>query len=653
MSKLYASDSRDSQAKGTVPSRARGDQKSIQIRRFRRGIERTASWLSRKFTGGVRCLREHGLGYTIKRTFEKIGTRTRNEAAWQNLVKLGLNKEPRTPRIIVYLIPSSSQSPNVEWMLRRLLGQSDKADRLILWLAEDARCEWKELPLIRLSKLLQYGIEIRRNDAASVGQALFSTLEEFPNDIVIAVGDDSDFQSDTIERLYQAYRNNPDMMHCLQAAGLRYGVEQSGLEKDYDGKAFPIPSYLNLACIGAGCLFPPAVFSAGAANFARSLPLEDEDEDMRCWLAAILSESKINVIGPMYDAAQDSCAQQMKPDCGHEASPAKSRILFDLRRIFATYPDLQMRLLNEQNEMEALKRALAVPQHQKDYNYYKNIDSALYRAEICLWYQNVMHCRLDIDHPKTYNEKIQWMKLYDSSRIKSRLTDKYAVRDWVAERIGSQYLVKLLGVWDSVDDIDLDRLPNQFVLKATHGSSWVIVVPDKTKLDWESAKQKMRQWLITNFAFVTGLELHYKRIPPRIIAEEYLENSDGDIYDYKLWCFEGKVHSVMFLSERKTGDLKMAFYNQDWERLDLSYHFTRDPKQMPRPEQLEQMIAISERLSEGFPHTRIDLYLLNNGEIKFGEVTFTSASGACDWDPPEADRMLGELFSLPEAIAIP
>jgi hypothetical protein len=109
----------------------------------------------------------------------------------------------------------------------------------------------------------------------------------------------------------------------------------------------------------------------------------------------------------------------------------------------------------------------------------------------------------------------------------------------------------------------------------------------------------MRQWLITNFAFVTGLELHYKRIPPRIIAEEYLENSDGDIYDYKLWCFEGKVHSVMFLSERKTGDLKMAFYNQDWERLDLSYHFTRDPKQMPRPEQLEQMIAISERLSEG------------------------------------------------------
>jgi len=191
------------------------------------------------------------------------------------------------------------------------------------------------------------------------------------------------------------------------------------------------------------------------------------------------------------------------------------------------------------------------------------------------------------------------------------------------------------------------------VLKATHGSNWVIVVKDKTKIDWKTAKKKMRQWLNTNFAFVTGLELHYKHIPARIIAEEYLENTDADLYDYKFWCFEGKVHSILFLSERNTGGLKMSFFNPQWERMDLSYDYPRHEKQIQRPAQLEQMIALSERIAKGFPHARVDLYLLNNGEIKFGEITFTSASGACNWNPPEADIMLGEQFTLPEASPLP
>jgi len=618
-----------------------------------RRLSRAMSSITRKIRGGIRCLNENGWRYTLKHAFQKVSAQIHYKVAWLRAVKSGLNKTPRHPRLIVCVTSSPARIRYTDRTIQSLLRQSVRADRCILWLAKEA-FPGGELSLpTRLTVLGQYGLEIRWHSANSADQVLISALSEFPNDIILTASDAYLYHADMIATLFATYQKNPDLIHCLRASKLRYLAEKADLQQVGDHNGYQIPSYLNMPLIGTGCLFPPAALSVLELDQACFASFAAEADDMRSWLLAAINDVKVNVIDPPYDHAHDFYILQNKTDTAHTDEQSQSMHVFDLSGVFAAYPEIQARIQNEQSEMALFEVALSIPQEQKDYNYFKNLDSSLYRAEITLWYQAIMQKRLDLDHPKTYNEKLQWMKLYDSTPLKAMLTDKYSVRDWIAARIGSQYLVKLLGVWDAVDDIDLSNLPDRFVLKATHGSNWVIVVKDKTKIDWKTAKKKMRQWLNTNFAFVTGLELHYKHIPARIIAEEYLENTDADLYDYKFWCFEGKVHSILFLSERNTGGLKMSFFNPQWERMDLSYDYPRHEKQIQRPAQLEQMIALSERIAKGFPHARVDLYLLNNGEIKFGEITFTSASGACNWNPPEADIMLGEQFTLPEASPLP
>lgn len=276
----------------------------------------------------------------------------------------------------------------------------------------------------------------------------------------------------------------------------------------------------------------------------------------------------------------------------------------------------------------------------------------IYEKELCKWYMRATGKTLDLTNPQTYNEKIQWLKLYDSTPLKTRLADKYLVRDYVKEKIGEEYLIPLLGVWDSFDEIDFDTLPNSFVLKANHGSGWNIIVKDKTDFDKADAKRKFDAWMNTNFAFVSGFELHYYNIEPKIIAEQYLENGNDDLYDYKVFCFDGKVESVMFLSERKIG-LKMAFYDKEWNKLPFVYSYPRNEAEVHRPENLEHILELAEKLSQGFAHVRVDFYVLNDGSTKFGEMTFTSASGVCEWNPPEQDRIYGELIKLPEKSPFP
>ena len=298
------------------------------------------------------------------------------------------------------------------------------------------------------------------------------------------------------------------------------------------------------------------------------------------------------------------------------------------------------------------KPGKAAEQVKKDYAYYSTLPPEKYPEELKLWYKRVTKEDLDLDNPKTYNEKIQWLKLYDSTPLKTRLADKYLVRDWVKEKIGEEYLIPLLGVWDSFDEIDFDKLPEQFVLKANHGSGWNIIVKDKATFDKEEARKKFDVWMHTNFAFRAGLELQYLNIPPKIIAEEYLKNNNDDLYDYKVFCFNGKAESIMFLSDRKQ-ELKMSFYDLQWNKLPFVYSHPQNPNEVPKPKNLELMINLAEKLAEGFPHVRVDFYVLNDGSIKFGEMTFTSASGNCKWNIPEQNRVYGELIKLPPKKPIP
>ena len=276
-----------------------------------------------------------------------------------------------------------------------------------------------------------------------------------------------------------------------------------------------------------------------------------------------------------------------------------------------------------------------------------------YMFDICLklkiWYFLKTFRFLNLKNPKTFNEKIQWMKLYDSTPIKTRLADKYLVRDWVKERIGEEYLIPLLGVWDNFDDIDFSKLPQKFVLKCNHGCAYNIIVKDKNKLDYEKTKKRINKWMGRDYG-KRSYEMHYSNIKRKIIAEEYIENINDDLYDYKVWCFGGKAHYIQFLSERNTNGLKMAFYDRDWNKQNFVYSHPLDKKIFPKPKQLNLLLDLAEKLAKDFSHVRVDFYITNSGKIYFGEMTFTSCSGICKWKPKKTDRHFGDLIKLPEII---
>lgn len=319
--------------------------------------------------------------------------------------------------------------------------------------------------------------------------------------------------------------------------------------------------------------------------------------------------------------------------------------------IIAVLENIQMTICNEltfegYKNIRSLSNAVYKELCQANkYLYDANLSSDQYEAALKKWYQERTGLKLNLDNPQTFNEKIQWIKLHDITQYTTLLTDKLAVREWIKEKIGEEYLIPLIGAWDKFDDIEIEKLPKCFVLKCNHGCAWNEIVTDKLNWDVQSAKKKFDRWINTNYAFRGGLQLQYKDIVPKIIAEEYMENEAGDLYDYKFWCFNGKVEFIMFLSERKKG-LRMNNYDRNWNLLPFfTGNYLNNKRKIKPPKKLEEMIALAENLSEGFRYVRVDLYLLNDGSIKFGEMTFTPRNGVCKWSNSDIDRYLGSLIN--------
>lgn len=282
----------------------------------------------------------------------------------------------------------------------------------------------------------------------------------------------------------------------------------------------------------------------------------------------------------------------------------------------------------------------------KTENYDQFLKPWQYKHELKTWYYIITRSKLNLKNPITYSEKIQWFKLYGVTPLITKLCDKIEVRSWVKEKIGEQYLIPLLGVWDSFEEIDFNRLPERFVLKCNHGAGYNEIIYNKSEINKEELKLKFDKWLSINYAFIGGLELQYKDIHPRILAEEYMENGDKELDDYKFMCFGGKCKFIMFLSERNT-HLCMNNYDLDWNLLPFTNGGIENSKrEIERPAKLDEMIKIAEKLAEGFPHVRVDLYLDENEQIKFGEMTFTPFSGVMRWSKPEIGYELGSLMDL-------
>ena len=264
-------------------------------------------------------------------------------------------------------------------------------------------------------------------------------------------------------------------------------------------------------------------------------------------------------------------------------------------------------------------------------------------------YYFAFHKKLNLDNPQTYNEKLQWLKLYDQHEEYTQMVDKYEAKKYVASIIGEDYIIPTLGVYNSFDEIDFDKLPNQFVLKCTHNSGGVIVCKDKHTLNIEKAGKLINHWLKQN-PFWANREYPYKNVQPRIIVEKYMEDESGyELKDYKFFCFDGDVRYLFVATDRSVAgeETKFDFFDVEWNHLPFTNGHPNSPRPISKPANLEKMIAISSQLAKGIPHVRVDLYNIN-GKIYFGELTFFHWSGMTPFEPEEWDFKFGECIHLPE-----
>src|SRR5699024_3454592 len=255
---------------------------------------------------------------------------------------------------------------------------------------------------------------------------------------------------------------------------------------------------------------------------------------------------------------------------------------------------------------------------------------------------------VDLKNPQLFSEKLQWLKLNWDNPIAKKCADKYEVRKIVEDIIGSEYLNDLYGVYDSVDEINLEKLPNSFVLKATHGSDSNIICRDKKEKNWNKEYRKMKKWFNRNIYWITG-EWVYKDIKPRIISERYLENENSkELYDYKFYCFNGTPMYCQVIKERNTGST-IDFFDTEWNHMEFTGLKKRPQSKykIKKPQKYNEMLELAKKLSNSFPFVRVDFYYVNN-KIYFGELTFFPKSGFGEFNPPEWNEKLGNLIELPE-----
>ncbi len=277
------------------------------------------------------------------------------------------------------------------------------------------------------------------------------------------------------------------------------------------------------------------------------------------------------------------------------------------------------------------------------YEILKNAKTEEYPRYLKNLYQIVMGESLNLSEPVTYNEKIQWLKIYDATPIKTKLADKHLVRDWVTDRIGSGYLVPVISVYDGFDDIDFDKLPDRFALKCNHGSGWNAIVTDKTTFDKDGWRLKFKKWCSTNYAF-KSLELQYRDIRPCIVCEKLLEE---DITDYRVFCFGGHPEFIKVTRHNKQskGGYDSGLYYPNWNKCEFSMIQGYGELQMDRPSVLEELLEIAKELSKGFAFVRVDCYIVDE-KIYFSEMTFTPNSGYERLSDRAAAVRLGNMINL-------
>jgi hypothetical protein len=266
-----------------------------------------------------------------------------------------------------------------------------------------------------------------------------------------------------------------------------------------------------------------------------------------------------------------------------------------------------------------------------------------------IYYEYYTGKKLNLEAPKEFNEKVQWLKVYYRPKILNILVDKYAVKAYVKEKIGAQYLNETLAVYDKVSEVDFEKLPEQFVIKGVHGCHFNLIVSNKSKMNRFTSRLKLLKWMNRNQYYRGGLEWAYKDVKPRLLAEKYLsEMGKNIINDYKFYCFDGEPNFLQVDIGRGGTDNQKCFYDLSWKKLPFSKGTVKHyDGELEKPENFDEMVAVSRTLAAKFPFVRVDLYNIN-GKVFFGEMTFYPGDGRIDFHPDEYNRIIGDKLKLPE-----
>lgn len=272
------------------------------------------------------------------------------------------------------------------------------------------------------------------------------------------------------------------------------------------------------------------------------------------------------------------------------------------------------------------------------------------RKYVKMLFRAYMGYKLDLKNPRTYNEKLQWLKVYYRDSKYTKMVDKVDAKDYVASIVGGKYIIPTLGVYNNANEIDFDKLPNQFVLKCTHDSGVIIICKDKSKLDVADAVKRLNKNLKRKY-YCWSREWPYQNVKPRIIAEQYMEDESGyELKDYKFFCFNGEPKALFIASDRSKIDeeTKFDFFDMDFNHLPFTNGHPNSSKDVKKPKGFEEMKSLAAKLSNGIPHVRVDFYDIN-GSVYFGEMTFFHWSGLVAFEPVEWDYTFGNWLQLPKS----
>lgn len=516
----------------------------------------------------------------------------------------------RRGRLIVCPILDTYDVGKIQQSLQSLLNQIKSPDRIIIQLPRERFLNGQTC--LNFIDVLDKGVEVHWCDDLGAYSSLLTTVMEYPDDMVVGCSLRHVWRPDLLQNLYAAYASNPGNVVCCRAAGVSFGEDEVGFDFLTNGTGGS--SFYNLPYSELGILIPPKAWKSITFDrniFQRHAP---KFPALWYWLMSVLNDH------PIRELNSYNCI---------------------LGNIEAVITGISNKYLDDENEFRREADSLLYYfkdelQKKLNFDFYKQI----LRKRVIKGFEKWSKKSFDLNVCKGFNEKIQYLKINDDNPIKSPLSDKFHAREYIRSKIGGDYFVKILGVWPSFDDIDFSKLPNQFVLKTTHGSGSIILVNNKSLLNMREAREKFIQWQKDNFALVAG-EMNYFHITPMIIAEEFL---GGAIEDYKCICKMGKVKYIWVDVDRYNRH-RRNLYSPQWEMQNFEVTYQNSAKFIPKPKYLDEMIRLAEKLTEPFLHARADFFVVAD-QLKIGEITFYSEAGYSDFFPQEAAVKFGEVIDL-------